>query len=246
MSKPSFPVAVNSVNADGTTVLTPVDVSVDPKTGGFEMQLPNYVVEGTNVEGPMLYADTLQGVVHAYEQVCDEYSRERLGIKAEPKLMLTWRNYVSTGAQHFGLQQQIGIGITEVFVVGDALYRRNGTVMGQRMRGEFVAIPQALLDDTPEVRAKYEELAESIRTAGTIFEDFYLAANPTDYFLKIASAESESAPSDGPLADGWQISVKHGHAGYGVYAHMTEYPEEGAVLLQALPAPTTNPEDEEL
>lgn len=41
-------------------------------------------------------------------------------------------------------------------------------------------------------------------------------------------------PSDngeGPLRQGWQVSIGPGHAGFGVYAHMTEYPEEGAVCL---------------
>jgi len=33
---------------------------------------------------------------------------------------------------------------------------------------------------------------------------------------------------------GWQVSVTNGHSGYGVYAHMTEYPEEGAIFLLAL------------
>jgi hypothetical protein len=41
----------------------------------------------------------------------------------------------------------------------------------------------------------------------------------------------------GPVADGWQLSVTDGHSGYSVYAHMTEYPEEGAVLLLSIAPP---------
>jgi hypothetical protein len=41
----------------------------------------------------------------------------------------------------------------------------------------------------------------------------------------------------GPLCDGWQASYSaDGHSGPGVYAHMTEYPEEGAVLICEVPA----------
>ena len=36
---------------------------------------------------------------------------------------------------------------------------------------------------------------------------------------------------EGPLLDGWQITLSDGHTGYGVYAHMTEYPDEGAIFL---------------
>jgi hypothetical protein len=47
---------------------------------------------------------------------------------------------------------------------------------------------------------------------------------------KQAIAELESQESN-PIKDGWKLSVANGHSGYGVYAHMNEYPEEGAVLL---------------
>jgi hypothetical protein len=43
-------------------------------------------------------------------------------------------------------------------------------------------------------------------------------------------AELESQESN-PIKDGWKLSVADGHSGYGVYAHMEEYPEEGAFLL---------------
>jgi hypothetical protein len=212
MSKPTFQVAVNSANADGTTVLTPVDVSVNTQNGQFEMQLPTYVVEGTTVDGPMLYADTLQGVAQAYEHVCDEYSRERLGVKAEPKLMLAWRDYVSHGGRQFGLLEQFGIGITEVYVVGDRLHRRKGTTMGLRIGGkEFLSTPSALLDDTPEVRDKYESLAESIRTAGSIFNDIELAGNPTDFFLKIAYSEP-TKPAAEPVQAGRRAGASRASA----------------------------------
>lgn len=38
----------------------------------------------------------------------------------------------------------------------------------------------------------------------------------------------------GPIAEGWQISIVDGHSGYGVYAHMPEYPEDGAFLFLKL------------
>ena len=46
-------------------------------------------------------------------------------------------------------------------------------------------------------------------------------------------AETEKQDSN-PIKDGWQLSVADGHSGYGVYAHMDEYPEEGAILLMPI------------
>jgi len=40
---------------------------------------------------------------------------------------------------------------------------------------------------------------------------------------------------EGPLAEGWCINFANGHSGFGVYAHMDEYPEEGAILLCGVP-----------
>lgn len=207
-SKPTFQVTVNSVSADGATGLTSVDVSVDPETGEFEMQLPTWVSDI-----PKVFGKTLQGVVQTYEQACDEFSRERLGIALEPMLMFKWRSEVSSGALAIGLSEQIAIGITEVFSDGQRVYRRVAGGMGARLH-EYEPL---LLDDTPEVRAKYEELAESIRTAGAIFNDINLAADPTDFFLKIAYTDPKK-----PAAEPVQ----------------TELPLN-------TPSPT-NPEDEEL
>lgn len=47
-----------------------------------------------------------------------------------------------------------------------------------------------------------------------------------------AGVEACGEPDDGgPLREGWQVSIGPGHAGFGCYAHMTEYPDEGAVCL---------------
>lgn len=52
-----------------------------------------------------------------------------------------------------------------------------------------------------------------------------------------SSKHTSAEPTDdgGPIREGWQITVADGHSGYGVYAHMDEYPEEGAVLIAAIP-----------
>lgn len=47
----------------------------------------------------------------------------------------------------------------------------------------------------------------------------------------------QPAQQDGPINEGWQITVANGHSGYGVYAHMEDYSEEGAVLVQAIERP---------
>jgi hypothetical protein len=70
--------------------------------------------------------------------------------------------------------------------------------------------------------------------------DFSLVAEDSERVNEIANAAvlALAAPEpSGPLVEGWQLSVANGHSGYGVYAHMTEYPEEGAQLLLALAAP---------
>jgi hypothetical protein len=48
-------------------------------------------------------------------------------------------------------------------------------------------------------------------------------------------AAQQAEPQDGPIAEGWSLSLTDGHSGYGVYAHMDEYPEEGAVLVMSVP-----------
>jgi len=55
--------------------------------------------------------------------------------------------------------------------------------------------------------------------------------------LSAAPAQPEASADDksGPLMEGCQISVANGHSGFGAYANMTEYPEEGAVFLCAAP-----------
>lgn len=55
--------------------------------------------------------------------------------------------------------------------------------------------------------------------------------------LQEALAEQPAQQQDGPINEGWQITVANGHSGYGVYAHMEDYPEEGAVLVQAIEQP---------
>ena len=55
-------------------------------------------------------------------------------------------------------------------------------------------------------------------------------ANQAITSLRQAIAELESQESN-PIKDGWKLSVANGHSGYGVYAHMDDYPEEGAFLL---------------
>lgn len=55
--------------------------------------------------------------------------------------------------------------------------------------------------------------------------------------LREALAEQPAQQQNGPINEGWQITVAHGHSGYGVYAHMEDYPEEGAVLVQAIEQP---------
>ena len=47
--------------------------------------------------------------------------------------------------------------------------------------------------------------------------------------------QSSSQEPDGPIADGWCINFANGHSGMGVYAHMDDYPEEGAILLCGVP-----------
>ncbi len=53
--------------------------------------------------------------------------------------------------------------------------------------------------------------------------------------LRLAIEQAEKPDNnDGPINDGWQLSVSDGHSGRGVYAYMVEYPEEGAVFLMPI------------
>ena len=55
-------------------------------------------------------------------------------------------------------------------------------------------------------------------------------------------AQQQEPVNDSPINEGWQITVANGHSGYGVYAHMEDYPEEGAVLVQAIEQPAQQQE----
>lgn len=57
------------------------------------------------------------------------------------------------------------------------------------------------------------------------------ANNPAAHGVREDAPSADAEVGEGPLRDGWQVSIGPGHAGYGCYAHMTEYPEEGAVCL---------------
>lgn len=60
--------------------------------------------------------------------------------------------------------------------------------------------------------------------------------------LELRRAENaQPQQDDGPINEGWQLSVADGHSGYGVYAHMEEYPEEGAVLVLPIEQPEQEP-----
>jgi hypothetical protein len=60
-------------------------------------------------------------------------------------------------------------------------------------------------------------------------------AAPAITALRLAIEQAEKTDNnDGPINDGWQLSVSDGHSGRGVYAYMVEYPEEGAVFLMPI------------
>jgi len=63
-----------------------------------------------------------------------------------------------------------------------------------------------------------------------------------DYTIPLHLTQAQDDEPEGPLVDGWQITLADGHAGYGVYAHMTDYPDEGAILLLEVPQPAPKQE----
>jgi hypothetical protein len=50
----------------------------------------------------------------------------------------------------------------------------------------------------------------------------------------LARSGHREQADDGPIAEGWQLTVGHGHSGFGIYAHMEECPEEGAIFWRSL------------
>jgi hypothetical protein len=63
--------------------------------------------------------------------------------------------------------------------------------------------------------------------------------NPDDMSEAITALRTEIEAAEkqddsGPIVKGWQLSVSDGHSGRGVYAHMIDYPEEGAVFLMPI------------
>lgn len=181
----NFKVEVFHANEDGTTCQKQIDVQLDVSSGRFDTPIPKHYAKAFGyAEGYSFCMKDLRAAIEQYESLGERYSELAL-VKAEPKFALMVR--VDEREDHHDFDATLRMGLVPVWLISGRLFCRKEGEQG--IGAEFLKIPRALLDDTPEVRAKYEELAESIRTAGAIFKDIEQAADPTDYFLKIAHTE---------------------------------------------------------
>jgi hypothetical protein len=221
MKNISFEREALTVLEDGNTKTRKVAVEMD-RNGLFTVSLPVHVHEALNYD-PVVSGDTLMGVMQQYEADCDAFSRWRLGKMAKPMLMFV---NVEGPSKNEGVTHSIGIGLHEVLVEFDdelgtpkAIYER--TDSPARLGSRIIEATNeswfgSLFEDTPEVRAKFKELADSINQACNALKGFVDmdALGLEQQFLAISYDSKQGAPAAEPE------------------------PSTPAV-------PTTNPEDEE-
>lgn len=194
----SFQHRVNTALPNGDIRAALVTVEIN-EYGKFEMTLPEYVNEAL-AHGPMVVADSLDGVIGQYEASCESYSVWRTGKRPIPMLALSMVLEPRLWARdELGIQRLLGIGLIEVSVEslseGTPIYRRheNPELFGERLVN-LEGRDYVLLPEIPKVRAKYEELAASIQTAADLLGKMSEALDPTAYFLAISHSSKPAEP----------------------------------------------------
>jgi hypothetical protein len=228
----AFKREINTVSPDGSMGLGRVGVSLRGSDGHFFIAVPDFICEAINVD-PMIVAVSLDDACREYEGICENYSTWRLGKRPTPALAIVFQREPRTGiADEYGLQHVLGMGIVEVcingtvHVWGDPIYQRHESpeLFGERLIGVEAMYP-LVVADTPEVRAQYERLAATFKTASEI----------------LAALEDENNPD--PLAT--FLSIKF-DGNPGAPAAETKTPEPAPAPAQAELPLTTSNDDEEL
>jgi hypothetical protein len=194
---------VMSVLADGMTETQEVEIILDSSTGKFHVALPDHVCTLLTVNQE-IEADTLQSVVQQYETYCDAFSRRKLGKMPKPMLLIAQAG----GAPiEEGLDVSVGLGMREVLVdffeygAVEAIYNRApNDCIGARIPGDTLsAWMYTLMEDRPEIRAKYRELAASIKRADDILMQMTSVHGTTtgmeNYFLSISYDSKQGEPA---------------------------------------------------
>lgn len=194
MSSITFKREAMGVLPDGMTETQEIEINLDVSTGMFTASLPEHVSEMFE-DYRIVTGTTLQDVVQTYEGDCDTYSRRRLGKMPRPMLLIT-----QTGGDYDleGIACSVGLGMHEVLVdfsednEVETIYKRGSTnnSIGARLGATLGAWNYTLMQDRPEIRAKYKELATSIQRADDILMQMVNVDHPTtgmeDYFLSIS------------------------------------------------------------
>jgi hypothetical protein len=175
---------------DGTETTKVIDVQFDKDTLMFSAELPEYVAKhnGNMIDPMTVVSDTGNGAISIYEIRCAEYSRWRLGMNAPTQLWIgTFTGASDFVRTAFGFSSVCGIGATPVKVLPDGqmvAVLDDGSIGGP-VGSKASATQPVLVDDTPEHRAKVQQLADSIQRAADILTALNLASNPTDYLMAI-------------------------------------------------------------
>lgn len=113
-----------------------------------------------------------------------------------------------------------------------------------RAEAAITAIKQALAAPVQEPvtwRNAAIRVGEDLCSVGPFGYYDMTAQQWLDWALSVVTVHAPPRPpapvqeQDGPITEGWNINFSNGHSGLGVYAHMDEYPEEGAILLCGVP-----------
>lgn len=175
-------------NEDGTTVEKIVEIELNDDLH-FRMKLPDYIVQAFDLH-PFVAAENALAAGAAYEAIADRYSKHRLCMGSEVLLMLD----VCTFPSHTGANLSINLMPVVTRTDEDGAIHAYES-MSDGSIGPLCNMKYArLLPDTPEIRAKAEELIGSIRRANKIMQGFLQAEDPGAYLLEISNDWKESTP----------------------------------------------------
>lgn len=195
--------SVFHANEDGTSGSQIIDVAFDDQTMLFSAVLPAHVAKynGNEIDRE-ISGDTAQGVIETYEIRCDEYSRWRLAINVPTQLWIGMHITVGDFAREtFGFTQVCGIGATPVKVLPDGKMLRvlDDGSLSTPVGSTGSVLQPVLIEDTPQHRAKVEELANSIQVADRILAGLRIAVDPAQYLMQIRNDWALPAPVQGEL-----------------------------------------------
>jgi hypothetical protein len=182
-------------DVDGVVQEIQVVVEVNPETGTWSCKLPAHVkrlLKPAHVKHLLklddreISAPSVAKLREMYESYCEQYQRQVLASKIVEKIGVRCITPAISDNTQGGKAFAFAFEFRHLTMV-------EGTVLlGAEARDD----DEALLDDTPEVRAKIQRLTESFHQAASVLHGIGQAKDPTAYLLSVFEPEKPAAPAE--------------------------------------------------